>query len=176
MLEPFRYPAFQRSNHSLVSRFALCVSLWSHLGPLCQGLGIRTAGKPTMKTPSTQAATPQRTAEDAAGHFHNVEPAPIRAEFYGLDQLEAYARRLAEGTSVLGQASPGYPLLRRLAQNGRSLRRALRLLAAAGLRAELPADAEWLLDNSHIVEDSLRVVRHDLPRSYHRQLPKLTNG
>ncbi|MDB5352254.1 MAG: cellobiose phosphorylase [Planctomycetota bacterium] len=35
-------------------------------------------------------------------------------------------------------------------------------------------DADWLEDNFHIVEDSLREVRHDLPPGYDLELPKLS--
>ena len=34
-------------------------------------------------------------------------------------------------------------------------------------------DAEWLIDNFHIIEDSLREVRRDLPPGYDELLPKL---
>ena len=34
-------------------------------------------------------------------------------------------------------------------------------------------DAEWLIDNFHIIEDSLREVRRDLPPGYDVLLPKL---
>ncbi len=37
-------------------------------------------------------------------------------------------------------------------------------------------DAEWLLDNFHIVTESLREIRHDLPRGYLGELPKLADG
>src|SRR5262249_5811479 len=37
-------------------------------------------------------------------------------------------------------------------------------------------DAEWLLDNYHIIEQTLREVRHDLPRGYADKLPKLVDG
>ena len=37
-------------------------------------------------------------------------------------------------------------------------------------------DAEWLLDNYHIIEDTLREVRQDLPRGYYKELPKLAGG
>src|ERR1041385_8892544 len=36
--------------------------------------------------------------------------------------------------------------------------------------------AEWLVDNYHIVEEQLREIREDLPRSYYHELPKLADG
>jgi cyclic beta-1,2-glucan synthetase len=57
------------------------------------------------------------------------------------------------------------------------LDRAHRTIAAATAgKAALTPDAEWLLDNYHIVEEVLREVRHDLPRGYSRELPKLAVG
>ena len=44
-------------------------------------------------------------------------------------------------------------------------------LAARGDRQGI--DAEWLVDNFHIIEDSLREVRRDLPPGYDELLPKL---
>ena len=47
-------------------------------------------------------------------------------------------------------------------------------LVALGDRRSLPGiDAEWLVDNFHIVDDSLREVQNDLPPGYDELLPKL---
>ena len=37
----------------------------------------------------------------------------------------------------------------------------------------IPAAAEWLLDNFHLVEGEMREIRRDLPSRYYRELPKL---
>jgi len=39
-----------------------------------------------------------------------------------------------------------------------------------------PYAAEWLLDNFHIVDQSIRQVREDMPPSYYRQLPELRDS
>jgi cyclic beta-1,2-glucan synthetase len=36
--------------------------------------------------------------------------------------------------------------------------------------------AEWILDNFHLAQQSLRQVREDMPRGFYRQLPKLAAG
>ncbi len=46
-------------------------------------------------------------------------------------------------------------------------------LARTDRRAIRSIDAEWLVDNFYIIEDSLREVRRDLPPGYDEQLPKL---
>ena len=51
-----------------------------------------------------------------------------------------------------------------------------RIAAAAQQQETLTPDAEWLLDNYHIVAETLREIRHDLPRGYYQQLPKLAGG
>jgi cyclic beta-1,2-glucan synthetase len=101
---------------------------------------------------------------------------PIRAELFGPESLEAYARRLAEETRA-PRFRAGGRLPRRFAENGRVLARAHRRITESARRGEpLTPDAEWLLDNYYIVEEVLREVEHDLPRGYYRELPKLTAG
>jgi cyclic beta-1,2-glucan synthetase len=105
---------------------------------------------------------------------------PIRSELFGLEHLEAYARALARDSTEVSTgatAHGGEPLRRRFASNGRQLAMARHAIAAATTRGEaLTPDAEWLLDNFHIIDDTLREVRHDLPRGYYRELPKLLRG
>jgi cyclic beta-1,2-glucan synthetase len=105
---------------------------------------------------------------------------PIRAELYGLDHLEAHARERAREAAVAPPGAAPAPvesLRRRVAQNGRELVRARAAIAEASTREEaLTPDAEWLLDNYHIIDDALREVRQDLPRGYYRELPKLAGG
>src|SRR5262249_38402564 len=102
---------------------------------------------------------------------------PIRAELYSTEHLESYARELARSAPLAPGRVPGHPLLRRLVQNGRELQKAYRrIVAAAGRRESITPDAEWLLDNFHVIEENLREGRQDLPRGYYRELPKLAHG
>src|SRR5581483_8802007 len=99
---------------------------------------------------------------------------PIRAELYGLERLESHARALAEATVVMPQTSAGHPLLRRFVENGQRLVYAHQQISqAVQLQETISSDAEWLLDNFHISTDTLDEIRHDLPRGYYRELPKL---
>ena len=101
----------------------------------------------------------------------------IRRDLQGPDHLEALARQLAEmsGTARAGQR--GRHLLRDVVRTGRELKAAHRLIQEAFRRGESTGpETEWLLDNFHIIEDSLREVREDLPRGYYQQLPKLPAG
>jgi cyclic beta-1,2-glucan synthetase len=102
---------------------------------------------------------------------------PIRAELYGLEHLELHARRLAAGSATQPRTDAGHPLLRRFVQNGRRLNQAHeRIIRAARQQEVITPDAEWLLDNFHIVADTLREIRHDLPHGYYKKLPKLADG
>ncbi|MFL5241176.1 MAG: glucoamylase family protein, partial [Gemmataceae bacterium] len=102
--------------------------------------------------------------------------APIRAELYGLDHLEAHARDLAAFSPVGWKRA--YPsLLQRFKQNSRILVRSYRRIAEASAQnQELTPDAEWLLDNFYVIEEMLREVRQDLPRGFYQELPKLASG
>src|SRR4051794_15278932 len=101
---------------------------------------------------------------------------PIRAELFGLEHLEAHARALSHAGAPVGPGAPADALLRRFRENGRALTRAYAEIVAAARQEALGADAEWLLDNYHIIEQTLREVRHDLPRGFYHELPKVADG
>src|SRR5665213_194807 len=105
---------------------------------------------------------------------HGTEP--VRAEIFGLDRLEIQCgRRGAHARSA--QVVAGRPLLQQFVRNRRSLLRAYRQISAACRRKEtFGPDAEWLLDNFHIVSEALFEVHTDLPRGYYRLLPKIAAG
>lgn len=102
---------------------------------------------------------------------------PIREEIFSIERLEQYAATLAAEHQVSQGPQRGRQLLPRFEENGRLLRAAYRTLAEALFsgRGISPA-AEWLVDNFHVVEEQLRQIREDLPKSYYYQLPKLSNG
>ncbi len=105
------------------------------------------------------------------------DPAAIREELFSLERLESHARSLAAAQPVAAGPRSGRPLDRRLAENQQRLVAAFKTLgAAAAAREEVTPAAQWLLDNFHLVEEQVREIRRDLPRSYYRQLPKLISG
>ena len=125
------------------------------------------------------------TIEPAAVHSHDDESEPIvlidprsedpvRAALLGLEGLESHARRLAAACALAPPQPASSPLLGRFFQNGRVLHRVHEQFLARGSRRAIRSiDAEWLVDNFYIIEDSLREVRRDLPPGYDEQLPKL---
>ncbi|MEK6280234.1 MAG: glucoamylase family protein [Acidobacteriota bacterium] len=108
--------------------------------------------------------------------FAYADEQPIRAEIFSVERLEQYAKALAAEHKTVTKRGRAL-LLPRLEDNGRKLIAAYRVLIEAikNGRAISPA-AEWLVDNFHIVEEQLREIREDLPRSYYHELPKLTEG
>ena len=102
---------------------------------------------------------------------------PIRGELFSAEHLEAFAAGLARTHKSARQRRRGYPLLRRVEENGAALREAHRAIARMVLadRSITPA-AEWLADNFHVVDEQLREIRNHLPPSYYRDLPKLDAG
>jgi len=102
---------------------------------------------------------------------------PILAELFSVERLEQHARTLAAAQHVTDTPYGGRAVWPRIAENGRVLLAAYRVLARAikDERSITPA-AEWLVDNFHIVDEQLREIRDDLPPNYYRELPKLAEG
>ncbi|MDQ5845067.1 MAG: cyclic beta 1-2 glucan synthetase, partial [Acidobacteriota bacterium] len=108
--------------------------------------------------------------------FSYADEQPIRAEIFSVERLEQYAKALAAQHKTVTKKGRAQ-LLPRLEDNGRKLFAAYRILVQAikNGRPMSPA-AEWLIDNFHIVEEQLREIREDLPKSYYHELPKLSEG
>ncbi len=102
---------------------------------------------------------------------------PILAELFSVERLEQHAETLAAAQAVTDAPRRGHAVGPRIAENGRVLVDAYRVLARAikDERAITPA-AEWLVDNFPIVDEQLREIRDDLPPDYYRELPKLAAG
>ncbi|HEX5632844.1 MAG TPA: hypothetical protein VFX50_06430, partial [Gemmatimonadales bacterium] len=102
---------------------------------------------------------------------------PLRAELLSIERLEERARALAATfTLARDRGHPDRGFYRRITDNTHVLRQAYRTLAEDVHRGEFLAPAaEWLLDNFYLIESEIRGVRHDLPRPYYRELPKLAS-
>jgi cyclic beta-1,2-glucan synthetase len=102
---------------------------------------------------------------------------PIRSDLFSVDRLEEHARSLAAAQPVGKAGKQLTALPKKLRQNIRDLTENFVLLAkvANGGHA-ITSAGEWFLDNFHIVEEQARQVQRDLPPSFYRELPKLTEG
>src|SRR6266851_3665201 len=92
------------------------------------------------------------------------------------EHLEREALRLASEL-ITKATGPGRALMPRVRDNGHALLQRYRTLARV-IRdhGAVPPAAEWLVDNFHVVESALQLIRSDLPRGFYRQLPKLARG
>ncbi len=101
---------------------------------------------------------------------------PIREELFSVERLEHYAQTLAAKHRTVHRKGRAR-LLPRVEDNGRKLVFAYRTLVDS-LRSgqTISPAAEWLVDNFHIIEEQLREIREDLPKSYYHELPKLADG
>ncbi|HEX3450075.1 MAG TPA: glycosyl transferase family 36, partial [Isosphaeraceae bacterium] len=97
---------------------------------------------------------------------------PIRARILGLERLESHARLMARACTLAPRRRANSPLLERFVDNKRVLSWVHDQLSTRGDLHGI--DAEWLVDNFHIIEDSLREVARDLPPGYDAQLPKIS--
>jgi cyclic beta-1,2-glucan synthetase len=102
---------------------------------------------------------------------------PIREELYSIERLEQYAATLAAEHKLAEKRRRVSLLLPRLEENGRKLVAAYKALADS-IREEhvISPAAEWLVDNFHLVEEQVREIREDLPKSYYYELPQLAEG
>jgi cyclic beta-1,2-glucan synthetase len=110
-------------------------------------------------------------------HVGTHRAAPPRSELYSLERLEEYARELAlEHRAATGPVT-ARPLLVEARQAGHVLEQAYTQLSGADRRqlTLMPGD-EWLLDNYHVVHETVVEVTVDLPRRYYLQLPRLARG
>jgi len=109
-----------------------------------------------------------------------VEPATApdhRAQLFSQDQLEAHAARIAATHRLADNPRRGRPLLPMLDESAERLDAAYRLLSTVARTDPQPiASEEWLRDNHHVVQDQVREIRQDLPKSYYHELPKLADG
>jgi cyclic beta-1,2-glucan synthetase len=101
---------------------------------------------------------------------------PIRFELFSIERLEQHAVSLAQAQKISG-STEGHKLMPRVHENSRVLLEAYEAVARAvrEQHAITPA-AQWLLDNFHVIEAQVTDIQVDLPESYYRQLPKLSEG
>ena len=101
----------------------------------------------------------------------------IREEVFGRERLEQHGESLARAQCVTVHPPRVLSLHRRLAENEQELLAAHRVVAQAIAEGRsVTPGAEWLINNSHVVEEQIRDVRKNLPPAYYEQLPKLASG
>jgi len=119
---------------------------------------------------------PRRRRSNHAGQPPDFQ-AQSHSELFSLERLEEFAQELASNHKLITGRVPAKPLLADAEKSGRTLENAYTRLAADPNRKSLPTHGdEWLLDNYHIVRDTVAEIQVDLPRRYYLQLPRLSEG
>ena len=100
---------------------------------------------------------------------------PQRAAPMTGQQLRELAQQLAETHQVGPPSGKAQGLLHRLKTNGQTLEQVRESLdESARLLQPITPAAEWLLDNSYIIQGHIADIHRNLPRQYHEVLPVLT--
>jgi cyclic beta-1,2-glucan synthetase len=108
----------------------------------------------------------------------SAEPeTPWRAEVLSREALAELALQLAEQHRGTFGPSGSIRLLQSYKSNRETLKRVYQSLADAAHRGEaLTAGAEWMLDNYHVVERHIAMIKKYLPWGFYRTLPKFKQG
>jgi cyclic beta-1,2-glucan synthetase len=101
---------------------------------------------------------------------------PLRGEPFSAEHLWTHAEQLAP-RQVVRRGGADRRLVTRFEDNSQFIAAAYEIITESARNNEpLGPDAEWLVDNYYIVEEQLREIREDLPRSFYLELPKLVEG
>ena len=101
----------------------------------------------------------------------------LRGELYASEHLAAHAMEIARAHGEPSRRSTPGPLRKRFAEARGQIRAAYEILSrdAQSKRDPSPAE-EWLLDNSHVVDEQIREIQEDLPWGYLVELPRIVSG
>ena len=101
----------------------------------------------------------------------------IREELFGWERFEEHAQSLARAQAISDRPERVLSLVDRLRENEAVLLDAHRVIATAIKEGRsVSPGAEWLVDNSHLVEEQIREIRQNFPAGYDRGLPRLAAG
>ena len=115
-----------------------------------------------------------RVAERVHGDA-SPDEAPLRAEVFSIEQLVRHAKALAESHQLVTHRSSNR-LLARLGQNEQILRAYNHATQTVDQTRRVTHAAEWLLDNSYLIEEQIQTARRHLPHGYSRELPRVRTG
>jgi cyclic beta-1,2-glucan synthetase len=104
-------------------------------------------------------------------------PDALRGDIHVADQLVLHAAALARAHGPPSHTVATGGLRQRFTAVRRQIHDAYAVLTARLKQGKDPSPAEeWLLENSHVVEDQIREIEEDLPRGYLLELPRLALG
>jgi cyclic beta-1,2-glucan synthetase len=124
---------------------------------------------PPPHEPQTCAGLDPAASWDAAEH--------LRGELFTIERLEEHAADLARVHGSVSKEAQRGALRERFVEARANIERAYGLLMKGpSRRREMSPAEEWLVDNSHIVDDQVREIEEDLPAGYLAKLPRLGHG
>src|ERR1041384_4434232 len=101
----------------------------------------------------------------------------LRGELYAKDHLVSHAADIARAHGEPSLSSTPGPLRKRFAAARSQIKAAYEILSRDAKNKRDPSPAEeWLLDNSHVVDDQIREIQEYLPWGYLIQLPRIASG
>src|SRR5262245_46644904 len=132
------------------------------------------ASEPPAETPSSQGRAPCPGLDPRARWD---EPDALRGEILVSDQLVSHAADLARAHGKPAMVRGTGRLRRRFSFVRHQIRDAYSVLTERLKSGRDPSPAEeWLVENSHVIEDQIREIDEDLPRGYLLELPRLAQG
>ncbi|MDC8016091.1 GH36-type glycosyl hydrolase domain-containing protein [Tahibacter soli] len=104
---------------------------------------------------------------------------PIRSPTFDAERFHTHgvslARKAREGEDA--QTPLRWNFYPRVRSNIGTLRHAYRWMVRQSRRGgALGQDAQWILDNFHLIDEQVKSIPQDLPPGYYRRLPKLASG
>jgi cyclic beta-1,2-glucan synthetase len=101
----------------------------------------------------------------------------LRGELYAKDHLVSHAAEIARAQGEPTLASTPGPLRKRFGAARAQIKAAYEILSRDAKNKRDPSPAEeWLLDNSHVVDEQIREIQEDLPWGYLVELPRIPSG
>ncbi len=101
----------------------------------------------------------------------------LRGELYAYDHLVSHAAEIARAHGEPSLSSTPGPLRKRFGAARGQIKAAYEILSRDAKNKRDPSPAEeWLLDNSHVVDEQIREIQEDLPWSYLVELPRIAAG
>ncbi len=105
------------------------------------------------------------------------EPPCLRGEILSAERLVEHAVDVARAQGEPTRRGAPRLLWQRYVSARNGLRDAYEILKREYQNKRDPSPAEeWLLDNSHVVEEQFREIEEDLPRGYLKELPRIAAG
>ncbi len=123
---------------------------------------MNQAAEPVVLAPGPTAGASEDGAQD---------------EIYSIERLEAHAADVAREHGEPALDVRARPLLASFQATRKAIESAYAALAhKAQKRSDATPAEEWLLDNSHVIDDQLHEIEEDLPSGYLMKLPRLASG